>query len=343
MKPVLLAAMMRRSAEVSEMAMSAKYLAVAAMLTIGVPGAVQAQEQPLLQGNYHIVIYNGEGGGSAGSANSQALDGNPLLGGSPVATLNCVGALNFGVPRTPPQESDLTIGGFLDSGASSANCTVVSSVAGFRGTILSSGDGSDNPPFQRSSVFDITFTASAIPDGLIRHDDGVGLYVGEDLLTPGATAPTIAVNTSFDSRSETLPNGALRNYRLIYVAANGNPSILRVWGTPVAPTPDFVDFGCQIDLTQTEIDPPFNTILSAVGSEKFCPQNNGGVLKLGCSGSLPGYEAEGTVTLGSGVVCRISGSQCGLPGEFLASVKSISIGPGGFTQLNCEATPPGPG
>ena len=33
-------------------------------------------------------------------------------------------------------------------------------------------------------------------------------------------------------------------YRLIYVAANGNPSILRVTGTPVF-TPDFVDFGCR--------------------------------------------------------------------------------------------------
>ena len=306
--------------------MSAKYYAAAAMLTIGAPAVAHAQVlPPLLQGTYHIVIHNGSGGGNSTSPNSQATTDNPLLNDPAVATLNCVGALNFAVPRTPPQENDSTIGGFLESGAGSATCQVESSIEGYEDLTLSQGG------YAISSVFDITFTAGNIPDGLLRHDDGVGLYAGGILITPGATAPTTVAETPFDSEAGSL--------RLIYVAANGNPSILALRGTPEEPQPDFVDFGCQIDLTQTDISPPFNTILSAVGSEKFCPQNNGGVLKLGCSGTLPGYEAEGTTTFSGGVVCRISGSQCGLPGVYEASVKSISVGPTGFTQLDCEATP----
>ena len=325
----------RGSGLVSETAMLARYL-VAAVALAGATQAVEAQETPpLLGGTFLISIHNGSGGGNGGSLNSQALDSNPLLETPPIATLRCFGALDFGVPRTPPQENDTTVGGFLESGATSANCEVLSSAPGYEATTLSQGG------YTISTVFDITFTERAIPDGLIRHDDGIGLYVDGTLITPGATGPTPAVNTPFDSRLESIPDSSLRDYRLIYVAANGNPSILRVWGTPAEPAPDFVDFGCRIDLAQTSVAPEFQFTLPASSSEKFCPGDTSNVIRLGCSGTIPGYSAEGTITDSAGVTCLVSGSQCGLAGVYEASVKSIEIDPSGNVTLSCEALPPG--
>jgi hypothetical protein len=103
------------------------------------------------------------------------------------------------------------------------------------------------------------------------------------------------------------------------------------------PQPDFVDFGCRIDLAQTGVPDGFKFTLPATSSEKFCPDGNDGVLKLGCSGTIPDYTG-GAVTSAAGVVCRISGSQCGLDGVFDADVKSIDVTAGGLATLACEAT-----
>jgi hypothetical protein len=307
------------------MTMSARSLAVAAVLVLGAP-AVQAQEAPFLQGTFNIAIFTGSGGGNINSPNSQALTDNPLLDGTPVATLSCVGALNFGVPRSPAQPNDATIGGFLEAGSESADCEVLSSTEGF-GSLTLSESG-----YAITTVFNITFTENAILDGLVRHDDGVGLYVNGSLVTPGATGPATVRNTPFDS-----PSGS---YRLIYVAANGNPSILQVRGTPEEPTADFFDFGCRIDLAQTDVGPAFQFTLPASSSEKFCPdESNGFTLGLSCSGTIPDYE--GPPVSGddeSGVVCRISGSQCGIDAVLTADVSSITINSEGFAELTCEAS-----
>lgn len=103
------------------------------------------------------------------------------------------------------------------------------------------------------------------------------------------------------------------------------------------PQPDFVDFGCRIDLAQSDVPDGFKVTLPATSSEKFCPDGNEGVLKLGCSGTIPDYTG-GAVTSTAGVVCRISGSQCGLDGVFDADVKSIDVTAGGLATLTCEAT-----
>ena len=51
-------------------------------------------------------------------------------------------------------------------------------------------------------MFDITFTAGNIPDGLLTHDDGVGLYAGGILITPDSTAPHTVTDTGFDSEAD---------------------------------------------------------------------------------------------------------------------------------------------
>jgi hypothetical protein len=312
---------------------------LAAALLVGATG-VQAQEgTSFLTGTFIIDIYNGaltEPPGNSTDPREQALAGNPLgtpqegipvnllITGPRLSRVTYNGALDFAI--TASQGPTSTIRDFLDTGTGS-----------YTGLATSTGNLTlSSPPFDITTVFVITFTRGAISGLSIDHDDGIGLYVNNTLVTdPANAAPTPEVTTEIGGTGG-------GTYTLVYVAANGNPSVLRARG--IEPQPDFVGFGCQIDLTQTSIAPAFGTILSATGSEKFCPQSNGGVLKLGCSGNLPGYSAESTVVFaGSSVVCRISGSQCGLSGEFAASVKSISVGPGGFTRLDCEATPPGPG
>jgi hypothetical protein len=298
-----------------EMTMSARFLAIAAMLVLGGP-AVQAQGAPFLEGTFTIDIYNGDGGGSEGGNRVQALESNELITGEPLATVTYVGPLDFGLGAGGAD----TIGAFFASGSG----TFSGLDEGTAALTLSS------PTFAATTVFDITFAEGAISDGNIVHDDGIGLYVDKELITdPADAAPATEASTDFGS-----PAG---QYRLIYVAANGNPSILRVTGTPVF-TPDFVDFSCRIDLAQTDVAPAFQFTLPASSSEKFCPQNNGGTLRLSCSGTIPDYD--GPPVSGndeSGVVCRISGSQCGLDDVFTADVSSIEVNDDGFAELTCEA------
>jgi len=277
-------------------------------------GIACAQEGSLLNGTYTIKVYQADCDGSSSCATANPA--SSVLGGSLLATLTYTGAINF------------TDGGvneilhFLQSGGGS----ISGDTSGLTGKILSSGG------FGTTTFLDITFITGSIQGGNIEHDDGVSLYVGDSLLTPAeAAAPTTAVGASFVGSGGT--------YRLIYSSALGLPEVLILSGTQ---QPDFVDFGCQIDLAQTGVAPAFKTVLSAVGSEKFCPATNGGVLKLGCSGTIPNYTGDPVVST-TGVVCRISGSQCGLPGEFVATVKSISVATGGFTELSCEAILPPPG
>lgn len=297
---------------------------------------VRAQEgTPFLTGTFTIQIYSGQGGGNFDSPDVQALLTNGLINESNfLDTVTWTGPLNFGITSGPTVPS--TIGEFFATGTGQLDGLDETTAI----TNLSSG------PFADTTVFVITFTKAAIPDGIIVHDDGIGLYVNGNLITTAADAePQEATNPTL---FKVLPPGDY-NYTLVYVAANGNPSILAVRGTPVEPQPDFVDFGCQIDLTQTGVDNAFKTILSATASEKFCPPaNSGGVLKLGCSGIIPNYTG-GAVVSSESVVCKISGSQCKRPGNWTATVKSISISAGdevtprGFTRLECEATLPNPG
>ena len=105
------------------------------------------------------------------------------------------------------------------------------------------------------------------------------------------------------------------------------------------PQPDFVDFGCRIDLAQTNVGDNFKTILAASSSEKFCPANNDGKLKLGCSGTIPDYSGDAASAL-QGATCLISGSQCGIDAVLEAEVISIEVAAGtGAVELECETAP----
>ena len=99
---------------------------------------------------------------------------------------------------------------------------------------------------------------------------------------------------------------------------------------------DFVDFACRIDLTQSDVAEPFQFVLPASSSEKFCPTAATPVLKLTCTGTIPSYTG-GPVSSSDGVVCKISGSQCGINAVLTANVKSIEITNSGVAKLECEA------
>ena len=107
--------------------------------------------------------------------------------------------------------------------------------------------------------------------------------------------------------------------------------------------PDFVNFGCRIDLAQTNVSPAFQLVLRAGASEKFCPPASSNVLKLRCAGRIPDYTG-GTVSCDQSstnpaciVECLVAGSQCGIEGVLPAVVRSIAIAPDGTASLVCEA------
>jgi hypothetical protein len=106
-------------------------------------------------------------------------------------------------------------------------------------------------------------------------------------------------------------------------------------------SPDFVDFGCRIDLTQADVPASFQEVVSATNSAKFCPDNNNDALALTCSRQITGLPAdEDAATLNT--VCKISVLQCGMGGESVrvAQDVKISIDQNGVVTLDCEWTPP---
>ena len=274
---------------------------------------------PCLDGRFIIDIYNGQGGGSATSANVQADKDNGLISGVPLARVEYVGKLNLGNNLAQGQQS--TIGEFMSSGSGTYSPPLSADVASRRLSWF---------PFTDTTVFVISFSDTAIPDGSIDHDDGVGLYVNGTLQTAAAAAaPATVTTTGFV--------GPAGEYELIYVAANGNPSILRVRGTPAPSAPDATGFPCRIDLVQTPVDDDFKFVLTASSSEKFCPEHNGGTLKLSCSGQIPNYATHAPIIDAAGNDCRIATAQCGGLGEVQANTASVKIGASGIVELNCEA------
>ena len=101
------------------------------------------------------------------------------------------------------------------------------------------------------------------------------------------------------------------------------------------PQPDFVGFGCRIDLRPTSVGAAFKFVLPASSSQKFCPDASSNVLKLSCSGTIPNYVG-GAVTATDEVECLISRSQCGDDDVVTATVESIEITPSG-TDRHREA------
>ncbi|WP_158287693.1 PEP-CTERM sorting domain-containing protein [Falsiroseomonas bella] len=185
---------------------------VVAAATIGMSfGAMAAQ----LNGTFTIDVYRGNGGGTITSPGVQAVDTNPLITGTPYATVIYTGDIDFFLPSNGTN----TIAAFLDSGTGS----YVPS-GGDLNVQLSSGG------FLQTTVLNIFGTTASKIQGIITHDDGIGLYQGGSLVTPlASTEPTTPIGTNY-----TLNVG---NFQLVYVAANNLPEQLNMTASPVPGEP----------------------------------------------------------------------------------------------------------
>ena len=263
--------------------MSLKTVFLAAMLVIGAASA-EAQVSPSLDGTFTIKIFQTQSVTQA-SREAQADRDNPVLGGTPLATVTYVGLLNFNLASGSP-----TIGAFLASGTGTVIGGVPPAVDG-----LSLFGATGNA----ATVLDIAFTAGPITGGTVRHDDGASLYLGETTLVSSPAPTSTTTSPPFSS--------AGGSYRLVYIAGFGLPEVLTLTGN--LPRRDAVGFACGIDLTETSVPADFKYVLTASSSEKFCPNNNGGVLKLKCSGEFPPPPSPvytGGAINTSEIVCKIA-------------------------------------
>ena len=180
---------------------------LSATLVAGLALAVTAQATPL-SGTFTIDIYKGNGGGSSGSAASQANSANPLLTtpGDKKISLTYTGAINFLIPGGGTN----TIQAFFNSGGGS-----LSGVTSFGGALsdpLSAGGFGD------TTLFDIYGSTGVGLVGSIQHDDGITLYQN-NVAVASSAAPTVSIATAY-----ALGAGA---FRLIYVASNDLPEVLQ--------------------------------------------------------------------------------------------------------------------
>jgi hypothetical protein len=191
---------------------TATVLAVTALVIAGTIGTAHAVP---ITGTFTIDIYHtNSGGGSSGAADQQANTSNPLLGTLPIASLTYTGAINFLVPGGGTN----TIKAFLDSAGG-----IYSSLGGAASTDLSTTG------FDDTTLFDIRgFTGVGLA-GSIQHDDGITLYDQDGVAVASSSAPTVSIATGY-----TLGAG---NFRLIYVAANDLPEVLKMDVASTVPEP----------------------------------------------------------------------------------------------------------
>ncbi len=183
-------------------------LSFVVLATALVQGTAQAS---LYTGTFNVSVYNGSGGDAENAPASQANSANPLLGGLALYTGTYTGAINFNTNGTDNILAFFTSGGGFLSGDTSA-LNIPMSASGF----------------SLATVVDITWTYGGALSGTINHDDGVTLYDNNVAVTPAdAAKPTTLDATAFSA-------GGGGDYRLIYVATNGDPSILNVEVVPEA-------------------------------------------------------------------------------------------------------------
>jgi hypothetical protein len=168
-----------------------------------------------LSGTFSLQIWNATGlNNSSGSPQQQALPTNPIATNSNLVWTGVYeGAIDFGIFSRGNTGS--TIRDFLNTGS---------------GTVT--GTGNLDLTLSASTFQTVTlFKFSDILDGIagtITHDDGVSLFKGNTAIVTSAS-PTNVINTAYNAP---FTEGFLDLY---YVAANGNPSVLRV-DVPIAPT-----------------------------------------------------------------------------------------------------------
>lgn len=179
-------------------------LAVAAATMIG----SSAMAASILSGTFKIDIYSTDAGGSRAKASATEANINNFAG--PTDTITYTGALNFG---TFDGKDRTTIGSWLATGGGSIS-GLSAATAGLQ---LSA------PTFARTTFFDIRSFFSTGFDSVVRHDDGMTFFQNDGSVLKASSAPTTAKNTTVNGF-----NGG--DFRLIYVATNGDPSVLKVTG-----------------------------------------------------------------------------------------------------------------
>lgn len=171
-----------------------------------------------LTGNFSVVAVNATG---VSGAQSQASIGDFLaaqsLSGASVDDFSYTGALSFG---TSDGTDVTTIGDWLATGGGSVT-GLDSSFADLQLSKPNIGNGTATTTF-----FQFVMTISnPVTEFAVRHDDGVGIY-DDGAFIGGFQNPTSVRNTSvfgFDGGE----------FQLIYVATNGDPSILKVSAVPL--------------------------------------------------------------------------------------------------------------
>ena len=178
-------------------------LLAAALIALG--GVVSAQAAPIT-GTFTVDVWNGNGGGDAGSPGVQALPSNPLLApGNHLAAFTYTGAIDF-TTNTNNIYAFITSGGGSIGGLDGAEQTALQT------TTLSTGG------FANTTLFRFSSSTPSPISGSILHDDGISIFQGGINVAPGGSAPTVVASTSYS-----LGAGA---FDLYYIEANGLPAQL---------------------------------------------------------------------------------------------------------------------
>lgn len=186
-------------------------LAAAAVLAAGLTGG--AADAGTLKGTFNIDIYNFAPAGNETERRDNSAATLLNLGEQSIlATITYTGALDFEIDL-PQAQSTSTILDFLNTGGG----TITGDTSGLN-VILSSAS------FARASFFDITANFANGFYGSIFHDDGITL-LDDAAVVASSAPPTVETETAYAF------NGG--EFRLIYAAANGNPSVLNVQAVPL--------------------------------------------------------------------------------------------------------------
>ena len=160
-------------------------------------------------------------GQTSTSANQQALP-TATAGLTLTLTSSAGGPMNF---QLPAGGTDTIPGFFATAGTTLSTTDCPTATCGTN--VMSASN------FSRVTIYEFTFTDTAVETFSVMHDDGVSLFASgsnTNLLPAAASAPTTEVTT-------TLMNLQPGTYNLWYAAANNLPEDLVVNSTPLVPIP----------------------------------------------------------------------------------------------------------
>jgi hypothetical protein len=182
-----------------------KLLGVAAIVVLLGAGAANAST---LNGTFNIDIYQYDAGGIQSNADATAANVTSHSSNF-LKTITYTGDIDF-------DSHTGDVGNLLDF-LQSASGSILPNTIGLN-VDLSSGAGSGDSAFGLTTLFDISGTLGS-GSGTISHDDGVSIY-DDGSLVLNSSAPTTVITNGFS-----FSGGA---FRLIYAAANGDPSVLNI-------------------------------------------------------------------------------------------------------------------